>query len=140
MAKDPNPSRPISPHLTAYKWGPHMAVSIIHRATGTGVAVLGTILFVAWLVALAKGGTDYDQFVGLFTLESGALNLVGYLVGVPLTWAIFQHMGSGVRHLFMDEGANFELGGNKATAIATFAFSILATAGFWLVILEKTNG
>ena len=26
--------RPLSPHLTIWKWGPHMLVSILHRATG----------------------------------------------------------------------------------------------------------
>ena len=31
-------SRPLSPHLTIWKWGPAMAVSIIHRVTGNGLA------------------------------------------------------------------------------------------------------
>ncbi|WP_438821293.1 succinate dehydrogenase, cytochrome b556 subunit, partial [Bacillus thuringiensis] len=26
--------RPLSPHLTIRRWGPHMVVSILHRATG----------------------------------------------------------------------------------------------------------
>ena len=29
-----NAARPLSPHLTIWKWGPHMLVSILHRATG----------------------------------------------------------------------------------------------------------
>lgn len=33
--------RPLSPHITAYKWGPHMIVSILHRATGTALTVAG---------------------------------------------------------------------------------------------------
>ena len=31
-----------------------MAVSIVHRATGSGMATVGTILFVWWLSALAS--------------------------------------------------------------------------------------
>ena len=26
--------RPLSPHLQVWRWGPHMLVSILHRATG----------------------------------------------------------------------------------------------------------
>ena len=36
-----NPSRPMSPHLTIWKWGPHMLVSILHRVTGAGLAIVG---------------------------------------------------------------------------------------------------
>ena len=140
MADVRNTSRPLSPHLSIWKWGPGMTVSIVHRATGTGMATVGTILFVWWLVALASGIAAYDSFVDIFTKSSGALNIIGWIVGVGLTWAFFQHMASGVRHLFLDQGANFELNSNKNTAIATFIISVIATAGFWFYIWEKTNG
>ena len=32
-----NPARPLSPHLTIWRWGPHMAVSILNRVTGVGL-------------------------------------------------------------------------------------------------------
>ena len=140
MANVRNAERPLSPHLFAYKWGPHMAVSIIHRATGSGLATVGTLLFVWWLIALASGEAAYGQFVGTFTTATGTLNWLGYVIGVPLTWAMFQHMGSGVRHFFLDQGANFELGANKMTAILTFLFSLTATVGFWFLIVEKNFG
>lgn len=117
-----------------------MAVSILHRATGSGLATVGTVLFVWWLLALASGAGAYGAFLDVFTLQSGKLNILGYIVGVGLSLSFFQHMASGVRHLFMDAGANFELGANKRTAIATFFVSVIATAAFWAVILEKTNG
>ena len=140
MANVRNEARPLSPHLSVYKWGPHMAVSIIHRATGSGMATLGSLLLVWWLVALAGGEGMYAQFLDVFTLNSGALNILGWIVGVGLTLSLFQHMGSGVRHLFLDEGANFELGSNKRTALLTFGFSVIATAAFWVAMLEKSNG
>ena len=118
-----------------------MAVSIVHRATGTGMATVGTILFVWWLLALAQGPAAYGAFLDLFTLTNGKLNIAGYVFGIGLSWAFFQHMASGVRHLFMDAGANFELGANKRTAMATFFASGLLTAAFWaFIILEKSNG
>lgn len=137
LANVRNPERPLSPHITAYKWGPHMAVSIIHRATGTAMAIGGSLLLVWWLAALAAGGETYADFLDVFTRKSGALNVAGYIVGIGLSLALFQHMASGVRHLFMDEGANFELKGNKLTAILTFVFALAATIGLWVVLLEK---
>ncbi|UZK65696.1 succinate dehydrogenase, cytochrome b556 subunit [Sphingomonas sp. M1-B02] len=140
MANPRNEARPLSPHLSIWKWGPHMLVSIVHRATGSGMATVGMFLFVWWLAALAAGPSAYAGFVDLFTLESGALNIAGYILGIGLSLSFFQHMASGVRHFFMDAGANFELGANKRSALATFVFSVLATAAFWVVLLEKSNG
>jgi len=140
LANVRNSARPLSPHLSIWKWGPSMAVSIVHRVTGSGMATVGTILFVWWLGALASGPAAYGAFIDLFTLSSGKLNIAGYIVGIGLTLSFFQHMASGVRHLFLDVGANFELGGNKRTALATFVIAIVLTAGFWAFLLEKSNG
>ena len=117
-----------------------MAVSIVHRVTGSGMATVGTILFVWWLSAMASGPASYAAFVDLFTLDSGKLNIAGYIVGIGLTLSFFQHMASGVRHLFMDAGAAFELGTNKRSALATFVVAVVLTAGFWAVIVEKNLG
>ncbi len=117
-----------------------MAVSIVHRVTGSGMATVGTILLVWWLSAMASGAAAYAAFLDLFTVSSGKLNVAGYVVGIGLTLSFFQHMASGVRHLFLDAGANFELGANKRSALATFAFAIVATGIFWVVLLEKSNG
>lgn len=140
MANPRNPARPLSPHLQIWKWGPGMTVSIVHRVTGSGMATVGTVLFVWWLAAMAGGTASYASFADLFTLKSGALNVAGYVVGIGLTLAFFQHMASGVRHLFMDAGVNFELGANKRTAVATFFVSAILTAAFWAWIVEKTHG
>jgi succinate dehydrogenase / fumarate reductase, cytochrome b subunit len=126
--------RPLSPHLQVYKWGPHMLVSILHRATGSGMATVGSILLVWWLAALAGGAESYATFRDVFTYADGRLNVVGYVIGIGLTLALFQHMASGVRHLVMDTGAGFELKRNKTGALATMMFSVVATAAFWLYL------
>lgn len=130
-----NRTRPLSPHLTIWKWGPHMAVSILHRVTGSGMATVGAILLVWWLVALASGPDAYAGFVDTFTVSSGGLNILGYLFGIGLTLTLFQHMASGIRHLVMDTGANFELKSNKLSAQLTWGFSILMTLIFWVALL-----
>lgn len=124
-----NPNRPLSPHLSVYKWGPHMTVSILHRITGAGLATLGAAALVWWLVAAASGEEAYENFAGWAT------SWIGIVVGVGLTWAFFQHLLSGLRHLVMDIGAGFEIQSNKAWAMATLAGAILLTAALWLYIV-----
>lgn len=134
-----NRNRPLSPHLTIWRWGPHMAVSIIHRVTGSGMATVGAILLVWWLVAAATGEEAYAGFLDTFTVQTGGLNILGYIVGIGLTLSVFQHMASGIRHLVMDTGANFELHGNKLSAQLTWGFSILMTLTFWVALLAGRN-
>jgi succinate dehydrogenase / fumarate reductase cytochrome b subunit len=130
-----NPERPMSPHLTIWKWGPHMLVSILTRITGFGLAVVGGVLFVWWLMAAAGGPEAYDGFRDLLTVESGALNIAGYVLGIGLTWAFFQHALSGLRHFVMDMGAGYELSANKFWASATVLGALLLTGLLWAWIL-----
>ena len=48
---------------------------------------------------------------------------LGLVVLIGLTWAFFQHLLSGIRHLVMDTGAAFELGVNKRFALLTIVGS-----------------
>ncbi|WP_442678933.1 succinate dehydrogenase, cytochrome b556 subunit [Sphingomonas sp. ASY06-1R] len=131
-----NPGRPLSPHLTIWKWGPHMLVSILHRATGVANAIGGGILLIWWLLALAGGEASYARFVDLMTSNSsGRLNLIPALILVGLTWTILQHLCSGVRHLLLDTGAGYELKTNKTGAIATMIVSIVLTLLIWGSVL-----
>ena len=130
-----NRARPLSPHLGIWRWGPAMTVSILHRVTGSGMATVGAILLVWWLGAAASGEAAYNGFIELFTYKTGALNPIGYLFGIGLTLSLFQHMGSGIRHLVMDTGANFELKGNKLSAQLTWVFAIVMTVIVWAYII-----
>ena len=124
-----NPSRPLAPHLTVWRWGPHMLVSILHRITGTGLATVGAAAFVWWLVAAASGADAYKYFT------SWATSWFGIVIAVGLTWAFFQHTLSGLRHFVMDAGAGFELNTNKFWAVMTLAASLVLTAFTWLYIV-----
>jgi succinate dehydrogenase / fumarate reductase, cytochrome b subunit len=124
-------ARPLSPHLTIWKWGPHMAVSIVHRACGIALALAGAIGIVWWLLAASSGKEAYDSFLTWATWWPG------YVVMVGLTWAFFQHMCSGLRHFVLDTGAGYELVSNKLWSLATFAASITMTALFWAYMYTK---
>ena len=128
-----NPSRPLSPHLTIWKWGPHMLVSILHRVTGSGLSIVGGVVLAWWLAAAASGEEAYADFTAYFTEGFGMW--IGLVVGIGLTWALFQHTFSGLRHLVMDIGAGFELKTNKFWAQMTIVGSVLATALLWFYIL-----
>src|SRR5690349_8971847 len=127
-----NSARPLSPHLSIWKWGPHMLVSILHRVTGAGVAIVGGAILVWWLMAAAEGGEAYTTFTGWADWRTFPWSLV---IWIPLTWAVFQHTLSGVRHLVMDIGAGFELSTNKFWANMTVIGSVLLTVALWAWII-----
>jgi succinate dehydrogenase / fumarate reductase cytochrome b subunit len=124
-----NRSRPLSPHLTIWRWGPHMAVSILHRATGVVLSIVGLAILTWWLTAIAEGPQAYAAF------NKAATHPVGLVVLIGLTWSFFQHLLSGIRHLVMDTGAGFELDTNKRFAILTIVGSVVLTAALWIYLL-----
>ena len=106
-----------------------MLVSILHRITGGGLAIVGLAVLAWWLSAIAAGEQDYDRFAGVAGHWAGIVVLVG------LSWAWFQHLLSGIRHLFMDAGEALELGVNKRAAYATLIGSALLTLLLWIYVL-----
>ena len=121
-------ARPMSPHLTIWRWGPAMAVSILHRIAGNAMAFVGIPIFLWWLGALAAGPDAYATFAGLAGAWYGQIVLIG------LSWAFFQHMTSGLRHFVLDVGAGYELDTNAAWSWAVPVIGILLTVLFWAAI------
>ena len=124
-------NRPLSPHLQIWKWGPHMLVSILHRITGDGLALVGLAVLLWWLGAMAGGEASYATFAETMGSPIGMIVLVG------LSWAFFTHMMSGLRHFVLDIGAGYELHTNKAWSILSPVIAILLTAGFWALVLLR---
>jgi len=125
MSEKAGVKRPISPHLQVYGWGAHMLTSILHRATGMALTV-GLLVLTLFLVALASGPAQFDAFLACAASPLGRLVLFG------ITFALMQHMASGIRHLFMDTGALFDLGINTRSAYFTYIFSIIGTLAIWV--------
>lgn len=108
-----------------------MLVSILHRVTGDGMALVGLALLVWWLGAIAAGPEAYATFTGWMTSPLGWVALVG------LSWAFFTHMMSGLRHFVLDIGAGYELDTNRLWSVASPIIAIILTISFWAVILVK---
>lgn len=118
--------RPTSPHLQIYKWGPHMALSILHRASGVALGG-GTLLLAWWLMALASGPDAYEQFQ--FYMSS----IVGKAVLMAFTLALMLHLCNGVRHLFWDMGIGFDIETTARTNILVFLGTAVLTVLSWVI-------
>ena len=122
-----------------------MAVSIFHRITGDGLAIVGALMFLWWLGAIAAGPDAYAAFLACVwhdpspevSVVHQVTNILGKVVLVGLTWAFFQHLFSGLRHFVLDAGAGYELKINKLWSILVFAGAIFATAAVWLYIAKE---
>jgi len=122
------PARPLSPYLQIYKPQLTSVMSILHRASGVGLA-LGLPVFVAWLMALAAGNPFYDIFVGWFQNPVSQVFLFGW------SWAFFYHFCTGIRHLLWDAGFFLGLKGVYTTGWIAFGTSTVVTAAVWAQIL-----
>jgi succinate dehydrogenase / fumarate reductase cytochrome b subunit len=109
--------RPLSPHLSIYRWAYSMTLSILHRVTGVGLAV-SLIGMVVWLVSASRGPDAYEQLLPLLlSLPFKAVLWLSVL-------ALIYHFCNGLRHLAWDLGFGFE----RADARRSATLVIIATA------------
>ncbi len=120
----PGPARPLSPHLQIYRPQLTSVLSITHRATGVALAV-GTLLLVWWLVAAATGPEAF-AFV-----QEVLGSLIGRLVLLGWTLALFYHLCNGIRHLFWDIGRGYELRSAYASGWLVLIAAVVLTALAW---------
>ena len=123
-----NNGRPLSPHLTIYRWPITMTLSILHRITGVGLS-LGLIVLAMWLMHIAAGPEQYQYFRATMGTLFGKLLLIGW------TFAFFLHLANGIRHLVWDVGYGFEKRHANASAWFVIGFAVAATALFWVARL-----
>lgn len=122
--------RPLSPHLQIWRWGPAMALSILHRVSGVGLGTVGLGVLLWWLKALAGGQEAYATFT------AHASSWYGLIVLVGLTWAFFEHLCSGLRHFVLDIGAGYEVDANNRWSTRLMLVAPVLTAGFWALLLR----
>jgi len=123
-------SRPLSPHLQIWRWGPGMLSSILHRVSGIG-GVVGLAVLLWWLGALVSGPAAYASFAG------HAASWYGKVVLVGVSWAVIAHAVTGIRHFVLDIGAGYELSQNNLWAIVSTALGVILTAAFWAALLLR---
>ncbi len=119
--------RPISPHLSVWRWHVTMAGSILHRITGVGL-YLGAVLLAGWLMAVALGPETYTPVEALLRSWFGQLGL--YL----LVAAFAYHLANGVRHLVFDTGNGMKPDDANASAWFAILFGLAAPFGLWALV------
>lgn len=128
MAGAPSPEgRPVSPHLSIWRWHVTMASSILHRLTG--IALYGAaILLAIWLMAVAAGPETYE-IVDL-VLSSWFGQIAMYLVIAALAY----HFANGIRHLVFDTGIGLTPADADTSAWFAILFAIVAPIGLWALL------
>jgi succinate dehydrogenase cytochrome b subunit len=120
----PARSRPLSPHLSIYKFTLTMAMSILHR--GTGMAMyFGTLLIVLWLGAAALGDAPFAVVNAIYGFW--LVQVVFFLA----TWALFHHMLGGVRYFIWDSANLMDPAGRETLVRVQLAASIILTLVAW---------
>jgi succinate dehydrogenase / fumarate reductase cytochrome b subunit len=123
----PERTRPLSPHLSVYRWQIGNTLSILHRFTGAALS-LGLVALTAWLVALASGEAAYDSVVHRLTSPLGRLALIGW------TFAFCYHFLNGLRHLFWDAGMGFGRTQRRASGWLAVGGAVALTALLWILL------
>ena len=121
-----NYDRPLSPHISIYRWPITMALSILHRITGVALSV-GFVVLVAWLFDAASGPDAYAVFMSVMDTVIGKLLLVAWSL------AFFYHLANGARHLLWDTGRGLEKSQADLSSWLVLVATVVLTAVFWWV-------
>ena len=117
-------TRPVSPHLTHWRWHVTMLASILFRVT-IGAASVGLLFVLAWLLALAMGPQAHAAFMACATSP------LGLVVGIGLTLVLFSFVLNGARHLINDTGAALTLKPANTLSLMMVWGPLVLTALFW---------
>jgi succinate dehydrogenase / fumarate reductase cytochrome b subunit len=116
--------RPLSPHLQIYRPMLTMMMSIAHRITGAALYA-GTLLVAWYLIALASGPTAFA------TASWFLRSIIGQLILLGFSWALFHHFLGGLRHMVWDAGYGFTHPMREYLAMATLIGGFVLTALVW---------
>uniref|UniRef100_A0A8C3FQL1 Succinate dehydrogenase cytochrome b560 subunit, mitochondrial n=1 Tax=Chrysemys picta bellii TaxID=8478 RepID=A0A8C3FQL1_CHRPI len=92
--KNSQSNRPMSPHITIYKWSLPMMMSIGHRGTGVAMSA-GVSLFGLAALILPEQFPYYLAFVKSLSLGPALIYSAKFALAFPLTY----HTWNGIRHL-----------------------------------------
>lgn len=135
MAENPQSRRPrpLSPHISIYRWPVTMMTSITHRATGIALSV-GAIILAWWLVSVSNGPDGWASFHDIMDTPLGLLVLFG------ITWSLAYHFFSGLRHLTWDLGYGFNKKVAERNSVLVFALSFLSAIVIFAIVFTGHAG
>jgi len=126
-------ARPLSPHMSIYRWPLTMTMSIAHRVSG-GALYFGTLLLAWWLIAAASGPGAYANVQAFTSSFIGRLIVFGY------TWALLHHLLSGIRHFVWDLGYGFKPNEREMLTWGALIGGISLTVLLWIAAYAIGGG
>ena len=129
----PGHERPLSPHLTIYRWQVTMLASITHRLTGLALAV-GALVLAWWLVSISNGPEGFESFHAVVDTP------LGLLVLFAITWSLAFHFCNGIRHLAWDLGYGFSKEASRQGSILVIALSVILAVAIFACVWTGHGG
>jgi succinate dehydrogenase / fumarate reductase, cytochrome b subunit len=114
------PDRPVSPHLSVYKFKYTLLSSIVNRFTGLGLS-FGFLVLLYWIMALFRGPESYAQAEVVLAHPIFKVVFSGFI------FAFSYHLIAGVRHLVWDTGRGMERSQSQKSAWAVGILSVLVS-------------
>ncbi|XP_064331411.1 succinate dehydrogenase cytochrome b560 subunit, mitochondrial isoform X1 [Phalacrocorax carbo] len=122
--KNTKSNRPLSPHVTIYKWSLPMAMSITHRGTGIALS-LGVSFFGLAALLLPEQFPHYLAVVKSLSLGPALIYSAKFALAFPLSY----HTWNGIRHLAWDMGKGFKIPQVNQSGVLVLILTLLSSAG-----------
>ncbi|MEO8529685.1 MAG: succinate dehydrogenase, cytochrome b556 subunit [Deltaproteobacteria bacterium] len=121
MADVTKGKRPLSPHMSIWRWQINSISSILTRITGNAL-LISFLLFVWWLLAASTSPEAFATADGFLTSWFGKLVLIFSALG------LWYHFLAGLRHLYWDAGHGLEMRTAEMLGWACVIGSVILTA------------
>lgn len=124
--------RPMSPHLSVYRFKYTLTSSILNRITG-GALTAGLLALLYWLVALSQGPEAYAKAYVVLS------HWVFKIIFAGVLFSFIYHLAAGIRHLVWDTGRGLERSQSQKSAWLIGIVSVVLT-GLLLVLIWSRLG
>ncbi|XP_058877658.1 succinate dehydrogenase cytochrome b560 subunit, mitochondrial-like isoform X1 [Acipenser ruthenus] len=114
-------ARPLSPHITIYRWSVPMMMSITHRGTGVGLSA-GVAVFAVSALVLPGDFASYLNLIQSLSLGPALICTAKFGLAFPVAF----HSFNGIRHLMWDLGKGFRMPEVYRSGYAVIALSVLS--------------
>ncbi|XP_024613165.1 succinate dehydrogenase cytochrome b560 subunit, mitochondrial isoform X1 [Neophocaena asiaeorientalis asiaeorientalis] len=122
--KNTGSNRPLSPHVTIYRWSLPMVMSICHR--GTGIALSAGVSLFGLSALLVPGSFEsHLELVKSLYLGPALIHTAKFALVFPLTY----HTWNGIRHLMWDLGKGLTISQLYQSGVIVLVLTVLSSVG-----------
>lgn len=134
MAKGWTDKRPMSPHMSVWKWHPAMLSSILHRAAVI-ILYFALMKICIWLAIFAFGDSGaFEAIKGLMYSPLGAIAF--FVFSTALVYLLFID----VRHIFWDAGKGIDGKPANTSSIVLLILAVLIGVALTWCLCRSIGG